>query len=237
MITRPHKLIPWPRLRLALLTAPSVHIRINSPFAPAKATIRRRSAGMSAQVSGHQCRKAPQADASARQAGQVRAVVHRDVGAHRALPGPRQQRGMTAPVVGSLADYLDEVYPADTGGTACHPGATAWRRLSYTPPLRPCRAKARTGGVAPPGVQPSPARSCPADVSASTARCGRARRALPCGLLLLMTATVLDVRRNRGEPQATPIAVTAISTRASLPASGTLNPDWPSAVRQPVTSS
>jgi hypothetical protein len=52
-----------------------------------------------------------------------------------------------------------------------------------------------------------------------------------------MTATVLDVRRNRGQPQATPIAVTSISTRASLPASGTLNPDRPSTLRQPVTSS
>lgn len=170
MITPPQKLIPRPRRRLALLTAPSVHNRISSPFAPANATTRRRSAGMSAQVSGHQCRKARRL----MQAHGESARCERwftGTWVHIEASRTRQQTGMTAPVVGSLADYLDAVYPADTGGTACHPGATAWRRLSYTPPLRPCRAKARTGGVAPPGVQPSPARSCPADISTSTAGC------------------------------------------------------------------
>ena len=104
------------------------------------------------------------------------------------------------------ADHLDEIYPAYGGIRSCHPGATAWRRLSYMPPLRPCRAKARTGGDAPPGVQPNPARPCPADVSVSFAGCGRARRGQPCGACSCWTLDEEDAKLLANKSGATRLA-------------------------------
>ena len=64
--------------------------------------------------------------------------------------------------------------------------------LIHAAALRPCRAKARTGGEVPPGVQPARHGSCPSGISASTAEGGQERRGRPCGASSCRTTRRVD---------------------------------------------